>query len=764
MDARFICCPAEATDGTCKRVVVGVSSRVSLDAKRLGFLMAPHDVPEALVGIKVSTADHPNVAADTFQKITRITRITRFFVITRFNRPAASSSSFVSSRLTENRLFQKKTRLRSLGTAALPGTATAAQAPRRAATIAPTERFYFGMGCFPRLAAPPLLSHRAMHALNGNIDHPQRIDINAIPAKPFLPVIIEKIPPPRTHAPVPSSTSAADFEKELARANPASAASLQRDIIAPDKKSTKKNKKKPAPPATTANATVVHFNMNLGGTQSAVHFLRKFTKRYANQTLIVNLVETGLQTAEEAKSLTTFAAAIGFSSSHVVVSAEESNLIWKMRKMKKNESCDQPKTPRRGGISTFWNAPLKDPVIQKDDNHHWQTLTFSQNGKELQVIALYNNNTASLSDHPYDAQNGNQIIANEITPLVNKHTIILMDANQTKNDCTDRNPAKAKHTRNALNALLDDHDLADAVTYVTPATQFTYSKKHANGPVSSVIDYILVPVALTDEHRIHDAGLVPTNYQPALDDTPVAPNQDPSPDPVYSKYDPYSPHLPLFATLSLPIVPPGFTPPEPHPETEMQPNQPKNDEEQARFLALLNDRIVSDPLLARLIVPTISRNVLLATEDHLEQAKLLQSVLPAEIDCELANSRFESIFIEALVETCGVRAKMQTFHQKIHHDPKFYHLKIVKERALIALRNLKAHLRTDAPAGPFPSYSISNLKSSVKTMLQITKLAPDGWLDHHAYKSNRPIDLMMAIKALKGNLLFANSQRQAENR
>jgi hypothetical protein len=384
-------------------------------------------------------------------------------------------------------------------------------------------------GCFIcfRLTAPPLLSHRAMHALNGNIDHPQQIDINAFPARPFLPIVIEKITASRINTPTPSSTTIADFENELAKTNPDSAASLQRDAITPNKKSKKKNKnkKKIAPPPSNANATVVHFNMNLGGVESAIHFLRKFSKRYANKTLIVNLVETGLQTTEETKSLTTFAAEIGFSCSHVFLSAEESNLIWKLRKMKKNKPTNQPKTPRRGGISTFWNAPLKDPIICKDESKHWQSLTFAHNGHALKVIALYNNNSAAVSPHPYDAQTGDEIIANDIAPLVTKHTIILADANQTKNDKTHRNPAKPSHKQNALNDLLSKSDLTDAIAHITPEPQFTYTKKHTNGPVSSVIDYILVPQTFVDGHRIHDGGLIPTSYRPALDDAPTAPLQ-----------------------------------------------------------------------------------------------------------------------------------------------------------------------------------------------------------------------------------------------
>jgi hypothetical protein len=604
--------------------------------------------------------------------------------------------------------------------------------------------------CF-RLAAPPLLSHRAMHALNGNIDHPQQIDINAFPAQPFLPVVIEKITAPRKHTPTPSSTTIADFENELAKTNPDSAASLQRDVITPNKKSKKKNKnkKKIAPPPSDANANVVHFNMNLGGVESAIHFLRKFSKRYANKTLIVNLVETGLQTTEETKSLTTFAAEIGFSCSHVLLSAEESNLIWKLRKMKNNKPVDKPKTPRRGGISTFWNAPLKDPIICKDENKHWQSLTFAHNGHVLKVIALYNNNSAAVSPHPYDAQTGDEIIANDIAPLITKHTIVLADANQTKNDKTHRNPAKPSHKPNALNGLLSKSDLTDAIAHINPEPQFTYTKSHANGLVSSVIDYILVPQTFVDEHRIYDGGLTPTNYRPALDVAPTAPLQTPSHDPAFDKYDPYSPHLPIFASLSLPLIPSGFTLPEMDPDTEVRPNQPKNDEEQTRFLALLNDRVLADPMLARLVLPKVTRAVILASNDHLEQAELLQRILPLDIDCEPANARFESIYLDTLIETCGVKRKMQSFHHKIHHDPKFYHLKIVKERALIALRNLKAHLRTDAPAGPFPSHSIANLKASTLTMLDVTKLPLPGWLDAPAFKSNNPIDLVMVVKALK---------------
>jgi hypothetical protein len=89
MDDHFICCPAGASDGECKCVVVGV---VSLDAKRLGFLMAPQDVPEALVGNKVSTADNraSTRAAAVLEKITHITQITRSIVITHTDQPTAT--------------------------------------------------------------------------------------------------------------------------------------------------------------------------------------------------------------------------------------------------------------------------------------------------------------------------------------------------------------------------------------------------------------------------------------------------------------------------------------------------------------------------------------------------------------------------------------------------------------------------------------------------------------------------------------------------
>jgi hypothetical protein len=122
-----------------------------------------------------------------------------------------------------------------------------------------------------------------MHALNGNIDHPQQIDINAFPARPFLPIVIEKITASRINTPTPSSTTIADFENELAKTNPDSAASLQRDAITPNKKSKKKNKnkKKIAPPPSNANATVVHFNMNLGGVESAIQ--QKIRKQDADR-------------------------------------------------------------------------------------------------------------------------------------------------------------------------------------------------------------------------------------------------------------------------------------------------------------------------------------------------------------------------------------------------------------------------------------------------------------------------------------------------
>jgi len=143
-----------------------------------------------------------------------------------------------------------------------------------------------------------------MHALNGNIDHPQQIDINAIPVKRFLPVIVEKIVAPRAPAPAPSSTAIPDFEKELARTNPASAASLQRDVIDPHKKSKKKkNKDKLTPPLTNANATVVHFNMNLQGVQSAIHFqlCRRNRFRIVARRRFCRRIESDLENEKDEK-------------------------------------------------------------------------------------------------------------------------------------------------------------------------------------------------------------------------------------------------------------------------------------------------------------------------------------------------------------------------------------------------------------------------------------------------------------------------------
>jgi hypothetical protein len=189
-------------------------------------------------------------------------------------------------------------------------------------------------------------------------------------------------------------------------------------------------------------------------------------------------------------------------------------------------------------------TPLKDPIITKDDNKHWLTLTFNNNGHSLRVIALYNNNTASLSDHPYDAPSGNEIIRNEITPQVNKNTVLLMDANQTEDDTKYRSPPHPTHVRNALNDLRDEFGLVNAVTNISPIPQFTYTK----GQLSSTIDHILVPRTFADEYRIHDAGLAPTNFQPALDDAPTANDATPSPDPAFAKYDPS-----LLTFLPLPL-------------------------------------------------------------------------------------------------------------------------------------------------------------------------------------------------------------------
>jgi hypothetical protein len=98
--------------------------------------------------------------------------------------------------------------------------------------------------------------------------------------------------------------------------------------------------------------------MNLGGVETAVHYLRKFKKQYSNTALILSLVETGLQSENETKTLTTIASELGFASSHIFISAEESNLILNARLIKKQKllPTDSPntKTPRRGGISVFW--------------------------------------------------------------------------------------------------------------------------------------------------------------------------------------------------------------------------------------------------------------------------------------------------------------------------------------------------------------------------------------------------------------------------
>ena len=197
-------------------------------------------------------------------------------------------------------------------------------------------------------------------------------NINERPVKPFLPPVIQTIVHRHSPHAVPSATAptlSEEFEKTLNRTDPDSAASLQQDVIEPSQKKNKKKKKKsgthmPKHP-TTANATVIHFNINLGAIPATTHFLRKFVKRFEKQTLVISLVETGLQTEEEAKTLTNFAAELGLSSSHVFLLPEESNLILKLRKQKKNKLFNESKTPRRGGVSVFWNAPLREPVIVK---------------------------------------------------------------------------------------------------------------------------------------------------------------------------------------------------------------------------------------------------------------------------------------------------------------------------------------------------------------------------------------------------------------
>src|SRR4051812_48784567 len=107
------------------------------------------------------------------------------------------------------------------------------------------------------------------------------------------------------------------------------------------KKKSKHNKLNGAKHNPKANTTVVHFNMNLGGVSVAIHYLRKFRKQFPSNTLIVNLVETGIATEEEADSLTGIASDLGFASAHAYVTSAESNLILQARLAKKQDKSEE---------------------------------------------------------------------------------------------------------------------------------------------------------------------------------------------------------------------------------------------------------------------------------------------------------------------------------------------------------------------------------------------------------------------------------------
>jgi hypothetical protein len=495
---------------------------------------------------------------------------------------------------------------------------------------------------------------------------------------------------------------------------------LQRDTVPiSQKKKKKQNKSKKTSPVTTAaNTIIVHFNIDLRGFTSASHYIKKIVKEYPNKQIIINFVETGLNEHSAAK-LSDFCASLNLSCSHVIVIPEESNLILQKRNEKKNKLETTSQQPKRGGISTIWSAPLQNPKLTQDPSKHWQILDFTNNNEKLRIIALYNNNKTPMSDHSYDDRTGNQIIDQDIIPKIEKHhTIILSDTNQTEDYKINRIPNKNKHARTSINEI----KLTNAVTHISTTPKFTYEK----GSFKSVIGFIHLPKHYAAESRIHAAGLFPVNYQQELDNSPTTNTPLDLNEQVFAKYDPSSSHYPIYALVSLPTIPQDAAPIESQLETEIKPKQPKNEEEQTKFVELLNIRIKESPLLSQLIHDTTTLSKLATAYDHASKTAVQLEFLSKHqnIDIEHINNTFETMYVQTLIDGCGIKQKPVSKHQKTLQNPVVFTLKIVEARANIAIKNLKNTFPGAQSLGPFPSHSLNTLKKSIETMLETTKLPP----------------------------------------
>ena len=348
------------------------------------------------------------------------------------------------------------------------------------------------------------LSHKAMHALNGNSSsHPKIISFTT--QQPT----IEN--PPAEHIPIVTNTPAPTKKSNTIESFTTKLQNTKSDAI-PRLIQPKPTKKGPRSKEaqiqdTNANFVTISLNMDRGGPKVLAEWVRLFRKQFPNRQLVIGFQETGIQTEEEVKAAKKACEELGFQSEHVFVPKEESNLILKQRMKKENKTKEEIKlqtaTPRRGGVSAVWSEPLTNPKITRDPLHHWLKLEFTHNKNKIDIIVLYNNNTTPESNHPYDEHTGNTIITKQIIPILTDNTFLLMDANQTLDDTRFRSPKKKSHTFTAVSTL-HNHGLTDAATHINRKARYTYQKNTKSGPTKAVIDFVQIPTTL--EKNLLDAG------------------------------------------------------------------------------------------------------------------------------------------------------------------------------------------------------------------------------------------------------------------
>ena len=375
-------------------------------------------------------------------------------------------------------------------------------------------------------------------------------------------------------------------------------------------------------------------------------------------------------------------------------------------------------TPRRGGIFTCWSKTLGTATNKQDNvEKHWHCIDItSRSGTTTRLINLYNNNTTTLSDHPYDCQAGDVIIRYQISRLVKtseiEATIVAGDFNLTENDTTQRKPEKKNHRKNGLNQLIKERNLlSTTATLETPAMTFEGSAG------SSAIDNILI----SDRSIIRDAQVVQT----------IRMMDTHTPNAELTEYDSKTPHNMVIAYVNLHTLPehilliPADKPP-------TVPKQPRTSEEEDTFNKAFTQKLQNDGRLAHAIqTDEFRRKIEMRTQKG--QVALLEEQMKTQKpnegdDSSTLVAHYGALYRETLIELFGEKTHYQTKLRTEPNHPDIYRARAAQHAALEIVK-----LARKAPNAQTISLevktAITKLTERLRELSTQLKKPVDVWLD-----------------------------------